>query len=91
VQRLVPGQVPTDERRTLGAVTVHTFDVELLPTGLRASNRYEVGDRSWTQHWQADFVDDAELDTCAEAAQLRVERFADDERCWAVLRHERPL
>ena len=65
VQRLPLGWTPAEERRTVGDVTVHMHDVELLPNGFRASNTYTVGDRSWTQAYESEWVDDAELDACA--------------------------
>jgi SAM-dependent methyltransferase len=91
VQRLPLDWTPKDETRTLGAVTLHTHDVELRPNGFRASNTYTVGSRSWTQGYESEWVDDAELDACAASAGLRVDRVlddnaSDDRRRWIVLR-----
>ena len=77
VQRLPLGWMPAEERRTVGDVTVHMHDVELLPNGFRASNTYTVGDRSWTQAYESEWVDDTELDGCATIAGLRVDRVLD--------------
>jgi SAM-dependent methyltransferase len=85
VRRLPLGWMLAEERRTVGDVTVHMHDVEVLPNGFRASNTYTVGDRSWTQAYESDWVDNAELEACATIAGLRVDRVLDDHR-WIVLR-----
>jgi SAM-dependent methyltransferase len=88
VQRLPLGWMPAEERRTVGDVTVHMHDVQVLPNGFRASNTYTVEDRSWTQAYESEWVDDTELDGCATIAGLRVDRVLDDHR-WIVLRPAR--
>ena len=77
VQRLPLGWTPAEDRRTVGAVTVHMHDVELLSNGYRASNTYSVGGQSWTQDYESEWVDDTELDVCATTAGLRVDRVLD--------------
>ncbi len=86
VQRLPLGRTPAEERRTVGDVRVHMHDVELLPNGYRASNTYTVGNESWTQDYESEWVDDTELAACAATAGLRVDRVLDDARRWLVLR-----
>ncbi|MGD9703203.1 MAG: class I SAM-dependent methyltransferase [Acidimicrobiia bacterium] len=86
VQRLPPEWRVAEGEGTIGAVGIHLHDVESLPGGFKASTTYRVGSRTWTQHWEASLVDDDELERCAAAADLAVERLLDDERCWVVLR-----
>jgi len=84
VQRLAL-EPPTEGTRTIGALTVRTHDITSARNRVRAVTTYALEGASWTQHWEAELVDDAELARCAATAGLTVDRAIDEDARWVVL------
>ena len=86
LQRFPPSWSPIEESRTIGDVGLRVFDVRLFDDGdFAAAIEYRLGDRSWTQRFEAAIVDDAELNALAAAANLVVRRVLDDDGAWVLL------
>jgi SAM-dependent methyltransferase len=84
VQRLAL-EPPTEGTRTFGALTVRAHDIVSAGNHVRAATTYELEGASWTQHWEAELVDDAELAHCAADAGLTIDRAIAEDTRWVVL------
>lgn len=85
VQRYPRGWTPVEGANTIGDIGVHLHDVEMLGDGFAAQVTYSIGDRDWTQVFEAAVVDDAELTALAAEAGLVVREMLDDDGAWVVL------
>jgi SAM-dependent methyltransferase len=77
---------PADSSGWHGPVEIAFRVVEHRGTTYDAEVTYRLGARSWTQPFTAAVIDDDLLAAEADAAGLRVDRFLDDARRWALLR-----
>lgn len=91
VQRYDPEWVreATPDTVTAGNVTVavERFAFGPGPVRFTMSVRYEIGAGRWRQEIEARLVDDGALAALAAAAGLEIERWLDEFRTWAQLRH----
>ena len=88
VQRYKPGWAMAAESG-VGSVGPVEIDVEVHAQrgpDFDATVTYTLDDRSWSQTFTATAVDDDLLATEAAAAGLRLDRWLDDRRTWALLR-----
>jgi SAM-dependent methyltransferase len=85
VQRYPRGWIPKESTGNIGEIGVHLHDVEMLSDGFAAKVTYSIGDRAWTQVFDAAVVDDAELAALASETGLVVRDVLDDDAAWVVL------
>lgn len=85
VERYPPAWVPTEATNTVGPVTVRLHDIVLHPGWFVASVTYTLGDRSWTQRFDAAHVDDADLARLAADTGFHVGLPIDEVGAWVPL------
>jgi SAM-dependent methyltransferase len=88
VERYDPAWARQAEPSTsrVGDVVVAFHDVVHDGDVFSAAVTYTVEGRSWTQRFRARVVDDRLLRTSAASVGLRLERWLDERRTWALLR-----
>lgn len=86
LQRYPPGWSPVEGSSYIGEVGVRLFDVRLFDDGgFAAAVTYSLGERSWTQRFEAAIVDDDELATLAADNDLIIRGTLDDAGTWILL------
>jgi SAM-dependent methyltransferase len=86
LQRYPPSWSAAPQRGMVGAVDVELHDV--VGSGRRtfaAIATYRVGERTWSQPFEAAIVNDDELALLAHAADLTVDRVVSDDGSWVLL------
>ncbi len=87
VQRYAPdwARAAEADEATVGPVTIRFQPVSCIDDRLVADVTYELGERSWTQHVEADVLDDDELARFANYAGLRFDAVIDEFGEWVRL------
>lgn len=86
VQRYRPDWVPAASEGASGDVTMRLHDVVLRDGGVFAAVvTYAIGDRSWSQSFEATIVDDDELSSLAIESDLKIDNIAGDDASWVLL------
>ncbi len=65
-----------------GGVRIRTRILEWQGNTFHAIGEYTIGDRTWTQEYRSELLDDAAIESALAQAGLTVERWLDDRREW---------
>jgi hypothetical protein len=68
---------------TVGPVRIRHRVLARRGSRFSAVAAYDVGDRSWSQPYEAEVLDDAAVDAVLAAHGLRLEAWLDPRRTWA--------
>jgi len=93
IQRAHPGMAwvgeHVHERLTRG-VQIRTRILEWRGNTFHAVGEYTIGDRTWTQEYRSELLDDAAIASALQEAGLTVDRWLDDRREWLSARGSLP-
>ena len=88
VQRLDPELVPeaVDAISAADGVIYEMRDVQHAGSLFRTTMRFVIEGVAYDHTYEGEVLDDAAFEACARTAGVRVERYLDGQRTWAVLR-----
>jgi hypothetical protein len=76
---------PGEHRSTrLGSVTILARVLRREGTLVDAAAEYVTGDATWVQPYRSEILDDAAFGSALRSADLRLKRWLDRRRIWAV-------